>query len=53
MLRIGPDFVEPVDDDVPTDKGRRLHFSDDESEEDFGDDLDLGDDDVDAAMDGM
>ncbi|XP_016577508.2 uncharacterized protein LOC107875339 isoform X2 [Capsicum annuum] len=33
MLRIGPDFDEPLDDDVPTEEERRMGYSDDESEE--------------------
>lgn len=45
MLRIGPDFVDPIDDDVPTDEERQLCYSDDESEEDEqSNDGDTGDD---------
>lgn len=33
MLRIGLDFDEPLDDDVPTDEERRMSYSNDEFEE--------------------
>lgn len=33
MLRIGPNFDEPLDDDVPMDEERRLSYIDDELEE--------------------
>lgn len=33
MLRIGPKFDKPLDDDVPTDEERLMGYSDDESKE--------------------
>lgn len=49
MLRIVPNFVESIDDNVPTDEERQLYNLDDESqEEDAGDDVDLRDEDSDA-----
>ncbi|PHU17270.1 hypothetical protein BC332_12965 [Capsicum chinense] len=45
MLRIGPDFVESVDDDVPTDEEHRYRDSDMKSnEEDQSDDKEADDD---------
>ncbi|MCE2055167.1 hypothetical protein HAX54_042090 [Datura stramonium] len=40
--RIGPAFVEPVDDDVPTDEERRREDSNIESDNDEADEYDLG-----------
>lgn len=42
MLQIGLDFVDPFDEDVPTNEEQRLRYSDDKLEEegDVGDDLD-------------
>ena len=43
LCRVGPAFVEPVDDDVPTDEETRREDSDVESDEDDGGDSDMGD----------
>lgn len=44
MLRIIPNFLEPVDDDIPIEEERRLHDSEDELEDDDdgNDDPNLG-----------
>ncbi|KAF3626155.1 hypothetical protein FXO38_29430 [Capsicum annuum] len=51
MLRIGPDFVESVDDDVPTDEEHRYRDSDMKSDEEDQSDDEGADDDSDD-MDG-
>lgn len=43
MLSIGPNFIEPIKDDVPTDEEHRLRDSDLESDEkEEADNPDLG-----------
>lgn len=58
LLRIGPEFVEPINDDVPTDKERQLRDFDIESKdedhpdieaEEHGPDDKTNDDDMDEA----
>ncbi|PHU17445.1 hypothetical protein BC332_13140 [Capsicum chinense] len=56
MLRIGPNFVEPIDDDIPTDEEHRYRDSDVESDEEDQSDDNGADDDgdnVDGTPDGI
>lgn len=62
LLRIGPEFANPVDDDVPTDEERQWQDSDIKSNDDeqskdgdvdSDDEVDNDSDDVDAAQDAM